>query len=116
MVEYKHEFRPLHNTAFSSLDDTSSVCGDACPAGAITFGDWNDVNSDVRASSEDKRSYQVLEEIGVKPNIWYKVKVRNEEDKEVESLQVVKESIHHGDSKTHDENHSHAHEENHNSH
>ena len=109
-LKAKSESRPITDK------DTSSVCGDACPAGAITFGDWNDISSNVRASSEDKRSYQVLEEIGVKPNIWYKVKVRNEEDKEVESLQVVKESIHHGDSKTHDENHSHAHEENHNSH
>ena len=77
-------------------EDTSSVCGDACPAGAITFGDWNDLKSKVRSSSEDKRSYQVLEEIGVKPNVWFKVKVRNEDNKELDELQVVKESHHAG--------------------
>ena len=109
-LKAKSESRPITDK------DTSSVCGDACPAGAITFGDWNDINSNVRASSEDKRSYQVLEEIGVKPNIWYKTKVRNEEDKEVESLQVVKEDIHHINNESHDENHSQKHEENHNSH
>lgn len=69
--------------------DVSSACGDACPAGAIVFGDWNDLKSKVRESSQDKRSYQVLEEIGVKPNVWYKVKVRNEKNEALEKLQVA---------------------------
>jgi molybdopterin-containing oxidoreductase family iron-sulfur binding subunit len=75
--------------------DVNSICGDSCPAGAITFGDWNDVNSKVRKSSEDKRSYQALEEIGVKPNVWYKVKVRNEENLALNKLQSKKKA-HHG--------------------
>jgi molybdopterin-containing oxidoreductase family iron-sulfur binding subunit len=75
--------------------DVNSICGDSCPAGAITFGDWNDVNSKVRKSSEDKRSYQALEEIGVKPNVWYKVKVRNEENPVLNNLQSKKKA-HHG--------------------
>jgi len=40
-------------------------------------GDWNDDSSAVKASSSDNRAYQALEEVGVKPNVWYKVKVRN---------------------------------------
>ena len=66
--------------------DFESACSDACPAGAITFGDWNDITSNIRKSSKDKRSYQALEEVGVKPNVWYKVKVRNEHNAELEKL------------------------------
>jgi len=77
----KNEGRPLTD------NDVSAVCGDSCPAGAITFGDWNDVNSAVRASTQDSRSYQVLEEIGVKPNIYYKVKVRNESNSLLANIQ-----------------------------
>jgi Fe-S-cluster-containing dehydrogenase component len=68
--------------------DVTTACSDACPANAITVGDWNDVKSMVRRSSDDKRSYQALEEVGVKPNVWYKTKVRNEENKELAHLQV----------------------------
>ena len=56
----------------------------------------------LRKSADDKRSYQALEEVGVKPNIWFKVKVRNEENKVLSELQVVEEPAHgaedgHGD-------------------
>jgi len=81
--------------------DVNSVCGDSCPAGAITFGDWNDINSNIRKSSEDKRSYQALEEVGVKPNVWYKVKVRNEENDLLAKLQEEKEDHHESNHKQH---------------
>ena len=42
----------------------------------------------------DKRAYQALEEIGVKPNVWYKVKVRNEKNDLLSALQ--KDSKHGG--------------------
>lgn len=74
--------------------DFESACSDACPAGAIVFGDWNDPNSAIRKSSNDKRSYQALEEVGVKPNVWYKTKVRNEENAALETL-VHEASAHH---------------------
>lgn len=54
-----------------------TACAEACPTNAITFGDLNDESSIVRANHSDKRAYYALEEIGVKPNISYKVKVRN---------------------------------------
>lgn len=63
-----------------------TACQDACPSNAIVFGDWNDVNSEVRKVSESKRSYQALEEIGVKPNVWYQVKVRNNENNDLDKV------------------------------
>lgn len=57
--------------------DVVTACADACPSGAITFGDWNDTSSAVNALSKNDRAYQALEEIGVKPNVYYQVKVRN---------------------------------------
>jgi len=80
--------------------DVTTACSDACPSNAIIVGDWNDLQSMVRKSSEDKRSYQALEEIGVKPNIWYKTKVRNEENSLLDQLQVAE--VH----EAHEENHA----------
>jgi MoCo/4Fe-4S cofactor protein with predicted Tat translocation signal len=87
-LEAKHEGRPVQD------GDVTTACSDACPSHAITVGDWNDVNSLVREKSEDKRSYQALEEVGVKPNVWYQTKVRNEENTLLASLQVEGE-VHH---------------------
>jgi len=58
------------------------------------------VNSKIRKSSEDKRSYQALEEVGIKPNVWYKVKVRNEQNDLLAKLQVEKKP-HHGSNNKH---------------
>ncbi|MBL1279448.1 MAG: TAT-variant-translocated molybdopterin oxidoreductase [Fluviicola sp.] len=92
--------------------DVTTACSDSCPTNAIQIGDWNDIESFVRKSSEDKRAYQALEEVGQKPNVWYKVKVRNEDNKELDAMQVAKEShaapAGHGE---HSEEHG-AHEEN----
>jgi molybdopterin-containing oxidoreductase family iron-sulfur binding subunit len=82
----KKEQRPVKD------GDVVTACSDACPANAITVGDWNDKDSAIRKSSEDKRAYQALEEIGVKPNIWYKVKVRNEENEVLASIQEEAEA------------------------
>jgi len=81
-LEAKKEDRPVKD------GDVTTACADACPANAIIVGDWNDLKSIVRTSSDDKRSYQALEEVGVKPNVWYKTKVRNEDNKELAHLQV----------------------------
>jgi molybdopterin-containing oxidoreductase family iron-sulfur binding subunit len=89
--------------------DIDCACAGACPTNAIQFGDWNDETSAVRKSSQDKRSYQALEEIGVKPNIWYKVKVRNEENSLLNELQE-EHHVHgneHGD-EGHDEDTGHG--------
>ena len=73
----------------------ATACSDSCPTNAIIVGDWNDVNSKIRKSSDDKRAYQALEEVGVKPNVWYKVKVRNEENSLLAKLQVQEDIAEH---------------------
>jgi MoCo/4Fe-4S cofactor protein with predicted Tat translocation signal len=67
----KKEARPVMD------GELATACSEACPTNAIIVGDWNDDRSAVKASSSDHRAYQALEEVGVKPNVWYKVKVRN---------------------------------------
>lgn len=79
----KKEGRPVIDA------DVTTACADVCPSDAIIVGDWNDIKSKVRVSSQDSRSYQVLEEIGVKPNIWYKTKVRNEDNKGLYASQAA---------------------------
>ena len=84
----KKEGRPVKD------GDVTTACSEVCPTNAIVVGDWNDIQSLVRKSSDDTRAYQALEEVGVKPNVWYKVKVRNEKNTELEKVQVVKETAH----------------------
>jgi molybdopterin-containing oxidoreductase family iron-sulfur binding subunit len=91
----KKELRPIIDGEFAT------ACSDSCPTNAIIVGDWNDVNSKIYSSSNEKRSYQALEEVGIKPNMWYKVKVRNEENTLLDDLQVVKKKAHHGEKKAH---------------
>lgn len=71
--------------------DISTACATACPTEAIVFGDMKDSNSRIsqllRLSAteegdtevKEERAYNVLEEIGVKPNVWYFTKIRNNE-------------------------------------
>lgn len=87
----KKEMRPVQD------GDVVAACQDACPSGAIILGDWNDVKSVVRKEADGKRAYQALEEVGVKPNIWYMVKVRNEENAELNKL--AHEASSHGEKK-----------------
>jgi len=85
--------------------DYSTACADACPTNAIIVGDWNDLKSMVRTSSDDKRAYQALEEVGVKPNVWFKVKVRNEKNDVLDKLQV--EAHHEAHAEGHGEKKNH---------
>ena len=81
--------------------DVTTACADVCPTNAIIVGDWNDVESKVRTSSQEQRAYQVLEEVGTKPNVWYKVKVRNEHNEALAAIQVAHEE--HGGTEGHEE-------------
>lgn len=78
-----------------------TACQAACTSGAILFGDMNDPESKIskllKISRDEKgpaafdlktgnpRAYRVLEDIGVKPNIYYLTKVRNKDEKKVEA-------------------------------
>ncbi|MCH2233083.1 MAG: TAT-variant-translocated molybdopterin oxidoreductase [Crocinitomicaceae bacterium] len=95
--------------------EVTTACADVCPTNAIIMGDWNDDNSAIKAASESDRAYQVLEEVGIKPNIWYQVKVRNHKNEALAAAQVEHHGGHGGD---HGEGHEgeehgdeHAHKE-----
>jgi MoCo/4Fe-4S cofactor protein with predicted Tat translocation signal len=89
----KKESRPVKD------GDVITACAEVCPTNAIVVGDWNDIQSVVRKSSEETRAYQALEEVGIKPNMWYKVKVRNEKNSDLEKLQLVESNLHAGNNK-----------------
>jgi molybdopterin-containing oxidoreductase family iron-sulfur binding subunit len=86
----KKEKRPVKD------GEVVTACQASCSTGAIVFGDMNDPESKISKllkirplyadrptvndkESDNPRAYQVLEEIGVKPNIWYLRKVRNKD-------------------------------------
>lgn len=58
-------------------EEVQSACAEACPTNAIVFGDLNDKESWVASNAKDERSYHLLEEVGVQPNVYYMTKVRN---------------------------------------
>jgi molybdopterin-containing oxidoreductase family iron-sulfur binding subunit len=68
-----------------------TACASACPTEAIVFGDIKDPESKVSKllrfrdegdwqQVDEPRAYHVLEDINVKPNIWYMTKIRNKDE------------------------------------
>jgi molybdopterin-containing oxidoreductase family iron-sulfur binding subunit len=57
--------------------DVVTACQQACPAGAITFGDLRDKDSQVVKAKQDPRGYAILAELNTKPRTTYLAKVRN---------------------------------------
>ncbi|MBW8361746.1 MAG: TAT-variant-translocated molybdopterin oxidoreductase [Kaistella sp.] len=74
ILEAKKEGRIVKDGEFST------ACVNACPTGAMKFGDMNDKASKVRALYNDNRRYTLLEEIGTKPNVFYHTKIRNRKE------------------------------------
>jgi len=61
-------------------NDIKTACQQACPTNAIVFGNVNDKESairKVRTTEAVNRSYYVLEQLHVLPNVSYAAKVRN---------------------------------------
>ncbi|KMQ69884.1 quinol:cytochrome C oxidoreductase [Chryseobacterium sp. FH2] len=73
----KRENRKVTDNEFKN----SCACAAACSTGAMTFGDMNDKESEVRELYSSNRRYYLLEEIGTKPNVFYHAKVRNRVEK-----------------------------------
>ena len=53
------------------------ACQDACPTNAITFGDLNNLESDVRKNHDNPRAYSMLEDLNNRPRTKYLARVRN---------------------------------------
>jgi MoCo/4Fe-4S cofactor protein with predicted Tat translocation signal len=87
----KKERRPMKD------GEVVTACQASCSTGAIVFGDMNNPESKVAKllkirpldperphvndkQSDNPRAYSVLEEIGVRPNIFYLAKVRNKDN------------------------------------
>ena len=71
----KMEGRKLKDT------DVTPACTQACPSGAILFGDDNNKDSEVYKLQRTKRSYIALEETNVRSSVNYLMKVINKDDK-----------------------------------
>lgn len=70
-LEAKKAGHPVEDGAIQT------ACAEACPTHAITFGDRNDTQSEIHKSEKDPRTYQALAELGIRPSVDYKVKIRN---------------------------------------
>ncbi|MBT2621630.1 MULTISPECIES: TAT-variant-translocated molybdopterin oxidoreductase [Chryseobacterium] len=77
ILSAKRENRKVTDNEFKN----SCACAAACSTGAMTFGDMNDKESEVRELYSSNRRYYLLEEIGTKPNVFYHTKVRNRVEK-----------------------------------
>jgi molybdopterin-containing oxidoreductase family iron-sulfur binding subunit len=52
-----------------------TACAQACPSGAIVFGDTRDPASRISQLREDHRGYHILEDLNVRPAVTYLAKV-----------------------------------------
>jgi len=72
----KNENRPLRD------GEIKPACMQACPAGAIVFGDLNDPESTISKYFADPRNYHLLEELHTLPSVGYLTLVRNREEEQ----------------------------------
>jgi Fe-S-cluster-containing dehydrogenase component len=47
------------------------ACVETCPTDALVFGDIDDSSSPISRYVREKRSWQLLEEAGTSPNVFY---------------------------------------------
>ena len=71
ILDAKRDGREIKDGEFQT------ACSMACSNGAIVFGDINDEKSKIAELKESDRMYHLLEHVGTKPNVFYHVKVRN---------------------------------------
>ena len=63
--------------------EIETACSQSCPTNAITFGDMLDPESKISRllkAEDEGRAFQVLEEINVRPQVSYLVKIRNKDE------------------------------------
>ncbi len=67
----KKEGRPVKDGEFQT------ACSNACSTGAMAFGDGNDSESNIAHLKEDDRTFNLLDFVGTRPNVFYQLDVRN---------------------------------------
>jgi len=72
-LDAKMEGRPVKD------GEIKTACQQACPSGAIIFGDLNNKQSQLVKETSSKRNYHLLEEIHTLPSVSYLTKIRNKE-------------------------------------
>jgi MoCo/4Fe-4S cofactor protein with predicted Tat translocation signal len=77
--------------------DAKTACQQACAGDAIVFGNAHDAESQVSKIRRDnpQRSFQVLEQLHVLPNVTYLAKVRNTDE-------IIEKGGHHGAEEKHE--------------
>ncbi len=70
-IQSKNDQQPIADGAIQT------ACQQACPAGAISFGDLLDQQSQVAKDHANPRGYAMLAELNVKPRTKYLARIRN---------------------------------------
>ncbi|HSA92866.1 MAG TPA: TAT-variant-translocated molybdopterin oxidoreductase [Terriglobales bacterium] len=70
-ITAEKEDRPIQD------GEVQTACQQACPAGAIIFGNINDKNSRVARLKQEARNYGLLAELNTRPRTTYLAAVRN---------------------------------------
>jgi len=60
--------------------DVKTACQTACPTGAITFGDQNNMKGELAKKLESPLNYIALEEVNVRSSVTYTMKVNNKDE------------------------------------
>ena len=76
--------------------DLQVACQQACPAGAIAFGNLNDPSSEVSRWKATDRNYALLEEMNTRPRTTYLVRLRNPHPALPEARVLRVKTAHHG--------------------
>jgi len=77
----EHAKMEARRTGQPLIDGTiKTACQQSCPAQAITFGDMNDPQSEVRIATDNPRRYRLLTEFNFRPSVAYLRVVKNRPD------------------------------------
>jgi len=78
-------------------DSFTTACAQACPAGAITFGDQQNPDTAVAKLKKSERGYRLLEYLNIHTRVHYLARIRNPNPKMpgVEKIGAAMKSPHH---------------------